>query len=52
MREAVQEAVDRRRRAYRIRQSAGAVRDGGHEWDANPADWVRRQRSGDPKRVG
>lgn len=52
VREAVQEAVDRRRRAYRIRQSAGVVRDGGHEWDADPADWVRRQRSGDPKRVG
>ena len=29
VRDAVQEAVDRRRRAYRIRQSAGVVRDGG-----------------------
>ena len=30
VRKAVRDAVDRRRRAYRIRQSAGVVRDGGH----------------------
>lgn len=52
VREAVRDAVDRRRRAYRIRRAAGVVRDGGHEWDADPADWVQRQRAGDPKRVG
>ena len=52
VREAVRDAVDRRRRAYRIRQSAGVVRDGGHEWDADPAAWVQSQRAGDPKRVG
>ena len=52
VREAVRDAVDRRRRACRIRQSAGVVRDGGHEWDADPADWVQRQRAGDPERVG
>jgi len=52
VREAVRDAVDRRRRAYRIRRSAGVVRDGGHEWDADPADWVQRQRAGDPSRVG
>ena len=50
VREAVRDAVDRRRREYRIRRSAGLVRDGGHEWDGDPADWVRRQRAGDPKR--
>ena len=52
VRDAVRQAVTRRRRAYRIRRSAGVVRDGGHEWDADPADWVQRQRAGDPKRAG
>lgn len=52
VRDAVRAAVDRRRRATRLRQAAGIVRDGGHEWDADPAEWVRRQRTGDPRRVG
>ena len=52
VREAVRAEVDRRRRATRLRQAAGVVRDGGHEWDADPAAWVSRQRTGDPRRVG
>ena len=51
VREAVRDAVDRCRRAYRIRRSAGVVRDGRHEWEADPAGWVQQQRAGGSKRV-
>ena len=52
VRDAVLAAVERRRRASCLRQAAGILRDGGHEWDDDPAGWVRRQRTGDPRRVG
>ena len=52
VREAVLAAVDRHRRARRLRQAAGILRDGGHDWDDDPAAWVTRQRAGDPRRVG
>ena len=52
VRDAVRDAVDRRRRQHVLRQAAGVLRDGGHEWDDDPAAWVQRQRSGDPRRVG
>ncbi len=52
VREAVLAAVDRRRRASRLRRAAGVLRDGGHEWDDDPAARVTRQRTGDPRRVG
>jgi predicted nucleic acid-binding protein len=45
VREAVMAAVDRHRRASRLRQAAGVLRDGGHDWDDDPAAWVRRQRT-------
>ena len=52
VRDAVRDAVDRHRRQYLLRRTAGVLRDGGHEWDDDPAAWVERQRSGDPRRVG
>ena len=52
VRDAVLAAVDRHRRASHLRREAGVLRDGGHEWDDDPAAWVRRQRTGDPRRVG
>jgi hypothetical protein len=52
VRDAVVAAVDLHRRASRLRRAAGALRDGGHEWDDDPAAWVTRQRTGDPRRVG
>lgn len=52
VRKAIVEAVDRRRRAKCLREAAGVLRDSTHEWDPDPADWVRRQRYGDPERVG
>ena len=48
----VRDAVDRRCRQYVLRPASGVLRDGGHEWGDDPAAWVRRQRSGDPRRVG
>ena len=51
VREAVLAAVDRHRREIRLRQAAGILRNSEHDWDDDPAAWVRRQRSGDPRRV-
>ena len=52
VRDAVRDAIDRRCRQHVLRQAAGVLRDGGHEWGDDPAAWVQRQRSGDPRRVG
>ena len=52
VREAILDAVDRQRRTRRLREAAGMLRDSEHEWDEDPAAWVSRQRSGDPRRVG
>lgn len=52
VREAIIQAVEWHRRAEHLRSAAGALRDSEHEWDDDPADWVRRQRMGDPRRVG
>ena len=52
VRNAVQAAVESRRRWDLIEQAAGAVSERQHEWDADPAEWVRQQRRGDPDRVG
>ena len=52
VREAIIEALERHRRAMHLRKAAGVLRDSEHEWDDDPAAWVRRQRSGDPRRVG
>ena len=35
-----------------IEASLGSVADTGHEWDDDPAKWVREQRRSDPKRSG
>lgn len=52
VRNAITEAVDRHRRMKHLRAAAGVLRDSEHEWDDDPAEWVSRQRSGDPRRVG
>lgn len=52
VREAILSAVDRHRRASSLRQAAGMFSDSEHDWDDDPAEWVRRQRDGDPRRVG
>jgi len=52
IREAVATALDQRKRAALIRSARGTVIEHGHDWDADPARWVRRQRRDDRRRVG
>ena len=52
VREAVQIYLDDLERWERLRSLRGSVLDQGHDWDADPAGWVRRQRTTDPRRVG
>lgn len=49
---AVERALEDEHRWELIQSSLGAIADRGHEWDVDPARWVRSQRRADPKRVG
>jgi Arc/MetJ-type ribon-helix-helix transcriptional regulator len=44
--------LDDERRWDEIESALGSIPDHGHEWDEDPAAWVRAQRRGDPRRVG
>jgi hypothetical protein len=48
----VERALEDERRWEEIEASLGAVRDGGHEWDRDPAGWVRSERRADSRRAG
>ena len=48
----IRRALDDERRWDDIEAALGTISDTGHEWDEDPADWVRRQRQGDPRRSG
>jgi predicted transcriptional regulator len=48
----VEQALDDERRWDTIIDSLGAISDQGHEWDEDPAAWVRGQRTADAHRVG
>lgn len=48
----VRRALDEERRWDHIFNAAGKIKDTGHDWDADPAAWVREQRRSDPRRVG
>ena len=50
--EAVRRALDDAQRWDLIELSLGTLDDAGHDWDADAADWVRRQRRADARRVG
>ncbi|MEX2627072.1 MAG: hypothetical protein WD225_09310 [Ilumatobacteraceae bacterium] len=50
--EIIRRTLDDERRWDDIEQSLGSLSDDGHEWDDDPADWVRRQRRSDDRRVG
>jgi metal-responsive CopG/Arc/MetJ family transcriptional regulator len=50
--ETVRRALEDDRRWDAIEAGLGALTDSEHEWDADPAAWVRAQRVGDPTRVG
>lgn len=49
---AIERAVEQEQRWAELESAASAVEDGGHAWDADPAGWVRQQRSADQRRVG
>ena len=48
----LERALDDERRWREIEASLGAIEDRGHEWDADPAAWVRAGRREDSRRVG
>lgn len=49
---AVRAALDDARRWELIEAGLGSIPDEGHEWDADPARWVREERRSDATRVG
>lgn len=52
VRRAIESAVEQEVRWARLESAAGAIADHGHDWDADPAGWVRQQRHGDTRRAG
>ncbi|MGI9119989.1 MAG: hypothetical protein ACR2G7_07710 [Acidimicrobiales bacterium] len=50
--ESLQRALDDQRRWDDIEAGLGSIDDHGHEWDDDPAAWVRQQRSSEDRRVG
>jgi predicted transcriptional regulator len=50
--ETLRRALDDEQRWKNIEAGLGALSDTGHEWDEDPAAWVRAQRRSDPTRVG
>jgi Arc/MetJ family transcription regulator len=49
---AVRHAIDNERRWDLIESALGSIEDEGHEWDEDPAAWVRLQRRRDERRLG
>ncbi len=52
IREAIETALEHRRRRDLIRSARGSIKNQGHEWDSDPGAWVRRQRRSDRRKVG
>ena len=50
--ELIRLGLDNERRWDEIEASLGSLADAGHEWDDDPAQWVRQQRQGDHRRSG
>jgi Arc/MetJ-type ribon-helix-helix transcriptional regulator len=50
--DATRKALDDQRRRELIEAGIGSIPDTGHEWDDDPAAWVRAQRFADARRVG
>ncbi|MGH7882354.1 MAG: hypothetical protein ACREN8_05550 [Candidatus Dormibacteraceae bacterium] len=48
----IRQALDDERRWDEIEAALGSIPDSGHEWDKDPAAWVRAQRHADLRRVG
>ena len=52
IRSAIEQAVRQATRWSELDAAAGSIADQGHEWDADPAGWVREQRRADSRRAG
>jgi predicted transcriptional regulator len=52
VRSAIEEAIRLQLRWSDLEAAAGALEDGGHAWDRDPAEWVRGQRRADARRGG
>ncbi|MBW3667943.1 MAG: hypothetical protein KY443_01905 [Actinobacteria bacterium] len=50
--ELIRRGLEDERRWDDIEAALGAIADSGHEWDDDPAKWVREQRHGDARRAG
>lgn len=50
--EIIRRTLDDERRWDELEQSLGVLADKGHDWDDDPAEWVRRQRRSDDRRAG
>jgi metal-responsive CopG/Arc/MetJ family transcriptional regulator len=50
--EAVRRALEDEERWESIEAAVGSVAPDAHEWDPDPAAWVRAQRQSDRRRVG
>lgn len=50
--ETLRRALEDEQRWEEIETGLGALSGRAHEWDADPAEWVRTQRFGDPSRAG
>jgi Arc/MetJ family transcription regulator len=48
----IRREIENARRWQDITSALGQVPDTGHEWDDDPATWVRGQRRGDTRRSG
>lgn len=42
---AVRRAIDELKRSDALEAALGSIPDSGHDWDADPAAWVRAQRT-------
>ena len=49
---AVKRTLGEEQRWREIDEALGAIDDHGHEWDEDPAAWVRQGRLEDPRRSG
>ena len=52
VRTAIEHSVREEQRWRSLRSAAGALAGEAHEWDADPAAWVREQRHSDARRAG
>ena len=48
----IQRGLDDERRWDEVESALGSIADAGHDWDDDPAEWVRSQRRGDARRAG